>query len=82
MNAIEFITELGPEPILAIPEEAAAQLPKSGTARIIVLTRDGAEEADRDPEQVLREEWSAAAEQGLARAYGHEEPEYGPGDIK
>jgi hypothetical protein len=37
MHAFEFTTELGPDPIVAIPHEIAAQLPKSGKARIIVL---------------------------------------------
>lgn len=41
MRAVEFTTELGPEPILAIPQDAAAQLPKTGMARIIVLTSEG-----------------------------------------
>jgi hypothetical protein len=45
MHAIEFITELGPERTLTIPVEIAAQLPKAGKARIIVLT---AEESDSD----------------------------------
>ncbi|MBI5387953.1 MAG: hypothetical protein HZA90_25095 [Verrucomicrobia bacterium] len=45
MNAIEFTTQLGPEPVLTIPKEAAEQLPKSGTARIIVLTADENDDA-------------------------------------
>jgi ABC-type nitrate/sulfonate/bicarbonate transport system substrate-binding protein len=40
MRAVEFTVELGPEPLLAIPEAVAAQLPKTGQARIIVLTAD------------------------------------------
>lgn len=44
MRAVEFTTELGPEPILAIPQDVASQLPKAGTARIIVLTRDEADD--------------------------------------
>jgi hypothetical protein len=45
MHAVEFIAELGPEPLLTIPHEAAAQLPKAGEARIIVVTADDSEDA-------------------------------------
>ena len=37
-RAIEFTTELNDSRTLPIPQEVAAQLPKSGRARIIVLT--------------------------------------------
>ena len=40
MHAIEFTTELSSSPVLSVPREAAAQLPKSGKARVIVLTGD------------------------------------------
>ena len=40
MRAIEFTTELGKQPVVRIPQEVAARLPKSGRARIIVLTPD------------------------------------------
>ena len=40
MHAIEFITELSDQPVLTVPREVAAQLPKQGRARIIVLTSD------------------------------------------
>ena len=40
MHAIEFITELSEQPVLTVPSEVAAQLPKHGRARIIVLTSD------------------------------------------
>lgn len=40
MNAIEFTTELSEEPVLTIPSELAARLPKTGKARVIVLTGD------------------------------------------
>ncbi|MGZ8846038.1 MAG: hypothetical protein ACXW3C_06200 [Pyrinomonadaceae bacterium] len=40
MNAIEFTTELSEEPVLTIPSELAARLPKAGKARVIVLTGD------------------------------------------
>ena len=45
MNAVEFTTELSSEPVLAIPQEIAAQLPKSGRARIIVLTAEDSDDA-------------------------------------
>lgn len=34
---IEFTTELSGDPILNIPREAAAQLPKMGRARILIV---------------------------------------------
>lgn len=40
MNAVEFTAELSEAPLLTIPREAAAQLPGSGRARVIVLTCD------------------------------------------
>ena len=40
MHAVEFTTELSADPVLPVPKEAAAQLPKSGKARVIVLTGD------------------------------------------
>ena len=46
MNAVEFTTELSGSGVLQIPSEAAAQLPKSGTARVIVLTREDGEDAE------------------------------------
>lgn len=39
MNAVEFITELNGASALAIPKDVADQLPKSGKARVIVLTQ-------------------------------------------
>ena len=38
MQAVEFTTELGDQPIVTIPDEIAAQLPKAGRARVIILT--------------------------------------------
>ena len=35
MRAVEFTTELGKKPVVTIPQEVAAKLPKSGRARII-----------------------------------------------
>ena len=46
MNAVEFTTELTDSGVLRIPSEAAAQLPKAGKARVIVLT--DAETEDRE----------------------------------
>jgi hypothetical protein len=40
MHAVEFTANLGPGRTLVIPEDAASQLPKSGKARVIVLTAD------------------------------------------
>ena len=40
MNAVEFTTELSGAAVLSIPVEVAAQLPKTGRARIIVLTEE------------------------------------------
>jgi hypothetical protein len=46
MNAVEFTTELSGGATLPIPAEVAAQLPKTGKARIIVLTEALSEDAD------------------------------------
>jgi hypothetical protein len=57
MNAVEFTTELSGAALLPIPREIAAQLPKSGKARIIVLTDEDADEPERRAgayEQFLR----------------------------
>jgi hypothetical protein len=59
MHAVEFTTELSSKPELSIPREAAAQLPKSGKARVIVLTGDDAEDTEwrmASYEQFLRED--------------------------
>ena len=37
MHAIEFTTELSDSRSLSIPQDVAAQLPKTGLARVIVL---------------------------------------------
>jgi hypothetical protein len=57
MTAVEFITELNGAPTLAIPQAAVAQLPKSGRARVIVLTDDSPADA----------EWRAAAYEQFLR---------------
>ena len=46
MHAIEFTTELSDAAVLSIPSDVAAQLPKSGKARIIVLTDDSSDDAE------------------------------------
>jgi len=46
MNAVEFVTELKGAAVLNIPSEVAAQLPKSGKARIIVLTEEPTEDKE------------------------------------
>jgi hypothetical protein len=59
MRAVEFTTELGKQPVLRIPERVAARLPKSGRARVIVLTADDPEDAQWRSgayEQFVREE--------------------------
>ncbi len=59
MNAIEFTTELSEKPVLTIPSEVAAQLPKAGKARVIVLTGETADEAEWQSavyEQFLRDD--------------------------
>ncbi len=59
MNAVQFTTELNGAAVLSIPQGIAAQLPKSGRARIIVLTDQDAEQAEWRAgayEQFLRED--------------------------
>lgn len=65
MNAIEFTTELSDEPILVVPAEAAAQLPKAGKARVIILTGNDPDDADWRTgayEQFLRDDVPEDAE--------------------
>jgi len=59
MNAIEFTTELSGVATLAIPADVAAQLPKAGKARVIVLTNEDTDETEWHAatyEQFLRED--------------------------
>ena len=59
MNAVEFTTELSGAARLTIPSEIAAQLPKSGKARVIILTGEDPDEAEwraAGYEQFLRED--------------------------
>ena len=59
MNAIEFTTVLNGASVLTLPQEVAAQLPKSGKARVIVLTDGDADDAQwrqAAHEQFLRDD--------------------------
>jgi hypothetical protein len=59
MRAVEFTTELGKQPVVTIPREVADQLPKSGRARVILLTPDDQGDAEWRTgayEQFLRED--------------------------
>lgn len=58
MNAVEFTTELRGGSVLQIPAQAAAQLPKAGKVRVIVLTDDPEDSKWRAGayEQFLRED--------------------------
>ena len=58
MNAVEFTTELHGGSVLEIPAQAAAQLPKAGKVRVIVLTDDPEDSKWREAayEQFLRED--------------------------
>lgn len=40
MTAIEFTAELTDSPVLAIPADVSARLPKSGRVRVLMLTDD------------------------------------------
>jgi hypothetical protein len=57
VHAVEFTTELSGDSVLQIPSDAAAQLPKAGKARVIVLTDPDTEDA----------EWRTAAYQQFLR---------------
>jgi hypothetical protein len=46
MNAVEFTTDLSESGMLKIPSEAAAKLPKSGIAGVIVLTQEDSEDVE------------------------------------
>jgi hypothetical protein len=64
MNAIEFTTELNGTSALDLPKDVADQLPKSGRARVIVLTDADADESEwrrAAYEQFLRDDSSEDA---------------------
>lgn len=59
MKAVEFTAALGAEPVLIIPREIAAQLPKQGNARVIILMGEDSEEVEwrmASYEQFVRED--------------------------
>ena len=66
MNAVEFTTELSGIPILQIPSDAAAQLPRTGQVRVILLT-------DKDSDGV---EWRAATYEQFMRDDSPEDSVY------
>jgi hypothetical protein len=66
MRKIEFETELQDKPFLTVPEEVAAQLPKSGHAKVILLVTEDAEDG----------EWQAAAYEQFMREHSSEDSVY------
>jgi len=66
MNAVEFTTELSGAATLSIPPRIAEQLPKSGKARVIVLTGEDADDA----------EWRAATYEQFVREDAPEDAVY------
>jgi len=59
MKSIEFITELNGAAVLNIPQDVALRLPKSGRARVLVLTEEDAGDAQwrlASYEQFLRDD--------------------------
>jgi hypothetical protein len=66
MQAVEFTTELGDQPVVTIPREIAARLPKEGHARVIILTGD-------DPTET---KWLSGAYQQFVRADSPEDSVY------
>lgn len=44
MRAVEFLIELKGESLVNIPEGVVAELPKTGVARVIILTDERAED--------------------------------------
>ncbi len=64
MSAVEFTTELNGASVLTVPQDIAAQLPKSGTAKIIILTDGDDDESEwrrAAYEQFLRDDPSEDA---------------------
>ena len=66
MRAVEFTVELTAEGVLRLPPEAAAQLPKAGRARIIVIAAD----------DVRAAEWRSAAYEQFMRDDSPEDAVY------
>jgi hypothetical protein len=63
VRQIEFDTELEDKPFLSVPQEVAAQLPKSGHAKVILLVAED-------------EEWQALAYEQLMRENSSEDSVY------
>ena len=66
MRQIEFDTELQDKPFLAVPQDVAAKLPKSGHAKVILLLAEDVED----------EEWQAAAYEQFMREDSSEDSVY------
>ena len=66
MSSIEFETELHGQPVLAIPPDVAARLPKPGRATVIVHIQD-------DPED---EEWRKASYEQFIKDDGPDDAVY------
>jgi hypothetical protein len=56
MGPLEFETKLHGEPVLAIPPDVAAQLPKSGRATVVMLVQADDQE-DRQWRKVTYEQF-------------------------
>ena len=69
MNAVEFTTELSGAENPRLPSEILAQLPRSGRARIIVLTEDESESS------IVREcvRRSAELDAGAVKEIAHDD---------
>ena len=46
IEPVEFTVELKGQPVVTVPAEIAAELPKSGLARVIIVTRDDCHDAE------------------------------------
>ena len=71
MNPLEFTAELTSNPILAIPQEIAEQLPKSGLAKVIVLPMQPQSASDEEDAQ-----WRAGAYEQFLRDDSPEDSVY------
>jgi len=59
--------------------ESASHLPATEQAALVTEIRRMLEHARRD--STLAAMWADVGEEGLARAYGHDEPEYSDSDL-
>ena len=71
MNAVEFTTELSSAAVLPIPREIAAQLPRAGKARVIVLTDEDTDEAEWRAGAYEQFLWDDSAEDSACEARRH-----------